>query len=123
MSSLIYLAGPITLPDPPSNTHFAIQIADALVSAGFTPFVPHLSTLWQTVKPHSHSWWIEYDLRVIDNCAIVVRIPGPSQGADIEVSYALQHGIPVLHLESQEPEEAVEKLTQLSRVGQVLAGL
>jgi len=123
VSSLIYLAGPITLPDPCSNTHFAIQIADALVSAGFTPFVPHLSTLWQTVLPHSHSWWIEYDLRVIDNCAIVVRIPGPSQGADIEVAYALQHGIPVLFLESDDPQESVDKLTQLARVGQVLAGL
>jgi hypothetical protein len=29
----------------------------------------------------------------------------------------------VLHLESQEPEEAVEKLTQLARVGRMMAGL
>lgn len=107
---MIYLSGPITIPDPCANTHFAVKIADALVSAGFTPFVPHLSTLWQHIQPHSHDWWIDYDLRIIDNCELVVRIPGESKGADIECAYAARNGIPVLHLETTDPSEAVFKL-------------
>ena len=43
---LIYVAAAYTEPDPVENTHAVIQIADALLDAGFTPLVPHLTLAW-----------------------------------------------------------------------------
>ena len=120
---LIYLSGPITKPDPCANCHQAVMIADALVNAGFTPFVPHLSTLWQHIKPHSWEWWINYDIRIIESCGIVVRIPGESRGADAECSFARRNGIPVLYLETDDPREAVHKLQDLKAAATLLVNL
>ena len=40
---LIYIAAPYTHDDPVANTHAVIRIADALLVAGFTPLIPHLT--------------------------------------------------------------------------------
>ena len=98
---MIYISGPITLPNPMHNTHTAIQLASRLLRLGFTPFVPHLSVLWDTVIPEKYEDWIAYDLRVIDRCDLVVRLPGVSRGADIEMDYAKEKGIAVLYLSDQ----------------------
>lgn len=104
---LIYLSGPITKPDPNANANAAIRIADALVEAGFTPIVPQLSVLWQTVQPHDWQWWIDYDLRIVESCDLIVRIPGESRGADFEMSHAYKLGKSHLYLDSTDPGCAV----------------
>ena len=94
---LVYLAMPYTHPDPIENTNRAIQAAELLISkkAGFTPYVPHLSLAWHLVYPHAVSFWYEYDLNILERCDCLLRLGGASEGADREVEYARQMGVPV----------------------------
>lgn len=42
MKPLVYVAGPITIPEPMANTHRAIKVAPELLDSGLVvPFVPH----------------------------------------------------------------------------------
>lgn len=45
MKPLVYVAGPITKPNPMSNTNAAMRVAETLIKQGVTPFVPHLTVL------------------------------------------------------------------------------
>jgi len=105
---MIYLAGPITRPDPMANAHTACNIATAMVDAGFTPFVPQCSIIWQTIQPRPWAWWLEYDFRILANCSLLMRIPGESQGADAEIKEAKRIGVPVVFLLTCDPQEAVD---------------
>jgi hypothetical protein len=90
-----------------TNAHSAIHIATALVDDGYTPFVPQTSILWEAITPKPWEWWIKYDLRVVGQCKLLLRIPGESKGADIECSHAKDLGIPIVFLSSTDPQEAV----------------
>lgn len=96
MRPLVYVAGPITSPDPMENTHEAIKVADRLLTEKFVvPFVPHLTVLWQMISPHGYEDWLAYDFDVIRHCDALLRIEGHSPGADREVVFAHERGIPV----------------------------
>lgn len=95
---LVYLAAPYTDPDPVANTHHAIRVASRLIDDGrVTPVVPHLTLLWQAVDPRPAEFWYAYDLEVLARCDIVLRLPGPSPGADNEVREAERLGLPVAY--------------------------
>lgn len=81
------------------NVRAAILAGDEVWKAGFTPFVPHLSHLWHTVSPHPYDDWLALDMEWLAVCDILVRLPGESAGADEEVEYARERGIPVMSLE------------------------
>lgn len=93
---LVYIAGPYTRPDPVSNTHIAIQVADEMMATGLvTPVVPHLSLTWHMVAPHDDvEWWYEYDLAILARCDALYRLPGESTGADAERRFAYDRGVP-----------------------------
>jgi hypothetical protein len=91
----IYLAGPITLGSMADNARVAIHDADRLMRAGHSPFVPHLSVFWQIVSGHEYERWLTYDFEWIKVCDALVRMPGESKGADREVAFARELGIPV----------------------------
>ncbi len=92
---LIYLAGPISKPNPMHNLHEAVQVASHLIAAGYTPYLPQLSVMHDAIRPETYEDWMAYDFRVIANCGLLVRLPGPSDGADREVIEANRLGIPV----------------------------
>ena len=92
---MVYIAGPYSHPDPVENTHRAIKVAEDLIARGFLPIIPHQSMLWQLVSPHPIRFWYDYDLDILERCDILYRIPGESKGADAEVKYAKDKGIPV----------------------------
>lgn len=91
----VYIAGPYTKPDPCVNTRQAILVADELLSKGLIPFVPHLSHFWHTLSPKSHREWLRYDLHWVRVCDCLLRLPGESTGADMEVEEANRQGIMV----------------------------
>ncbi len=91
----VYVAGPYTKGDVVVNVRKAIECADSLVRMGHEPFIPHLSHLWHTISPHEYTYWMDRDLAWLDVCDALVRIPGDSAGADKEMAYAHEHGIPV----------------------------
>ena len=95
---LVYLAAPYAIPDPPENTNKVIQIANLLVEDGVVwPLVPHLSLLWHLVTPRSVDFWYEYDLVLLARCDALMRLPGKSTGADAELVFAREHGMPIFH--------------------------
>ena len=100
----IYIAGPYTNPDPVQNTHNAIKTADALVEAGYDPYVPHLTLLWHMVSPHPLQFWYDHDMKWLEVCDAVLRLPGKSSGADAEVARATELGIPIYHNIDDLPE-------------------
>lgn len=98
---LVYIAGPITIPDPIWNTNKAILIADELYRTKIcVPLVPHANLVWHLICPHPVDYWYEYDMHILKRCEAVLRLPGKSVGADAEVVQAKQWGIPVFLLPS-----------------------
>jgi hypothetical protein len=91
----VYVAGPYSRPDPITNIHAAIKAADVLWAAGFAPVLPHLSGFWDVVSPHPYEEWLALDLAIMLGCNAVYRMPGESSGADKEVAFAQQRGIPI----------------------------
>jgi len=93
----VYIAGPYTHPDPVVNTHNAIMAGDEVARLGHIPFIPHLNIQWHIVCPHDSDFWCEYDLKWLELCDVLLRLPGKSYGADLEVQYARKRNIRVIY--------------------------
>jgi len=93
----VYIAAPYTIPDPVENTHKAIEMANKLILEGIFPIVPHLTLLWHAVTPFSSKFWYDYTLELMKRCDAVLRIPGESAGADLEIKTAQKLGMPVYY--------------------------
>ena len=93
----VFVAGPYTNPDPVVNTRKAVEAAERLLARDprITPYVPHLSMLWHLIAPHDLDFWYEFDLRWLEVCDCVLRLPGESNGAAAECAHAREKGIPV----------------------------
>ena len=88
MSVYVYIAGPYTQGDCCVNIGEAIKVAEQLVALGYIPYIPHLTHLWHLIHNHSLEFWYAYDKLWIPKCNCMIRIPGPSNGADREVEAA-----------------------------------
>lgn len=110
LQSLIYIAAAYTQPDPVENTHAVIKIADAMLDAGFTPLVPHLTLAWHLVSPKKYETWLAYDCQLLAHCDAVLRVPGFSSGATRETQFADAVGIPVIRPRSANPADCVAAL-------------
>jgi hypothetical protein len=92
---LLYVAGPYTRDDPVANTHRAVKVATALYErTPYVPVVPHLTLLWHLIDPQPVDHWYAYDLHLLARCDRIVRLPGPSTGADREMAEADRLRIP-----------------------------
>lgn len=95
---LVYIAGPYSNPDPVENTHATIKFADGVLASGLAiPVIPHLTMTWHLVSPKPYEAWLDYDLHLLSRCDALFRLPGDSSGADAEVAFADDRGIPVFH--------------------------
>lgn len=92
----VYVAGPISR-DPIGGARIAIQAAAALADAGLAPYVPQLCVLWELVSPRAYADWMGIGFAWLRKCDVVLRLPGESKGADLEVAEAERLGIPVFH--------------------------
>ena len=93
---LVYISGPYTIPEPISNTRKAMDAWNTLVEAGYIPIIPHATLFVNLVYEKSPDFWYEYDLHILARCDYLLRLPGYSRGADIEVKFALENNIPVV---------------------------
>ena len=93
----IYIAGPwSTSGEPGPNLHAAANAAAELLERGHFPFVPHTVWILHAVRPDVPiTKWIEWDLAWLQDCDALLRLPGKSRGADLEVALANEIGIPV----------------------------
>lgn len=95
MIARIYIAGPYTHGDTAINVRNAYSAANQLADLGFAPFVPHATHFWHMLFPRPYEFWLDLDNQFLPLCQAVLRIPGPSTGADKEVRLAERIGVPV----------------------------
>ena len=91
----VYVSAPYTNGDPEENVLRVLQVADKLLEMGYIPIVPHLSHYWHQVSPKPYETWLEIGRALLEGCDVLLRLPGESKGADLEIKYALKLGIPV----------------------------
>jgi nucleoside 2-deoxyribosyltransferase len=94
----IYIASPISQVTADLAVENAVDAAQKLVDDGrFAPWVPALTVAWEHLWPgkNDHDTWLAIDLPWVLVADAVLRLPGPSRGADTEVGFAQANGIPV----------------------------
>lgn len=97
MKKKAYVSGPYTKGDPCVNVHNAVMASNKLMDAGFVVFCPHLSHFWHSMTPRPYEDWMEIDLAFLPACDFLIRLPGDSKGADIEVAEARKAGLRVYY--------------------------
>lgn len=113
---LVYVAGPITKPDPLTNTHSGIMCATMLLDTGLiVPFSPHLTAFWEVIQPRPYEDWMQYDFEIIHRCDALYRMSGESAGADREVELASTLGIPVFNEEVHTEGRALRRLLEWAK--------
>ena len=96
MRPRIYISGPLTSSgNVTENIDRAMAAARALIDAGFAPFCPHLTYHVDPGEAIPHATWMAIELPWVSVADAVLRLPGESLGADIEVARAEEAGIPV----------------------------
>lgn len=93
----IYIASPYTPGDQAENVRRSLDVANWLWDNGFLPFCPLLSHFWHFLTPKPWGEWSTMMKMWVERCDAVLRLEGESDGADIEVEFALELGIPVFY--------------------------
>lgn len=116
MKPLVYLAGPITKPDPLTNARRAARVFSELLKSDLmTPYAPQLLMTAELLCPQDYEAWMAYDFEILRRCDGLFRMPGESNGADREVEFANQKGIPVFSNRDQLYEWAKSRLKKPRR--------
>lgn len=99
MPEIVFIAGPMASSgEPGENLHLAVKAAGSLARHGFLPVVPQLTWIMHAIMPEVEvNLWKEMALSWVDRCDLLLRLAGPSAGADDEVQRARHLGVPVYH--------------------------
>ena len=109
----VYIASPYTKGDVAVNVKLQLDTVDQLMTLGYAPFAPLYSHFQHMAHPRPYEDWISIDLEWVHACNVLLRLPGDSSGADGEVAYARELGIPVVF--------SVEELLEKFAPGKLLA--
>ena len=93
----IFISGPYTIGDVAINVRNAMNIANELINLGYAPYCPHLTHFLHMNNPQEYEKWLELDRIYLEVCDALLRIPGKSNGADLEVEHAKKFGIPIFY--------------------------
>jgi hypothetical protein len=96
MKTKVYIASPYTKGDVAVNVKRQIDTFDELMTLGYAPYAPLYSHFQHMVHPRPYQDWIAIDLEWVPACDVVLRLDGESSGADGEVAFARERGIPVM---------------------------
>lgn len=98
MSKLVYISGPITQGCQFRNIGVAMETFDMLMDTGIYSYCPHWTAFQQIHRPRLHREWLRFDIEaMLPRCNAVLRIEGPSDGADEECRVATRLGLPIFH--------------------------
>lgn len=95
MKKTLYIAGPYTQGLTSLNVNRAMHAAEAAQLKGYAVFLPHLYHYWNDLYPHGWDFWMEMSKAWLLRSNALLRIPGESRGADLEVKLAYKRKIPV----------------------------
>src|SRR5438132_9448642 len=96
----VYVAGPISIGDVQANVQKAMDLGETLIKLGYAPYIPHLD---MALAPKGlegterYERALDVDFSVISVCHALIRLPGESHGADREVKWAKEIGVPVYY--------------------------
>jgi hypothetical protein len=93
----IYIAGPMSQGDRLDNLTQALEAYRALVRMGYAPLCPQLTTFVGEIMSLDHATWLSLDLPWVAAADGVLRLFGPSKGADTEEAKAKEHNVPVFY--------------------------
>ena len=94
---LVYVAGPYTQGDREANVRENLRIASVLLDKGYAPYAPLLTHYQHEAFPRDPSDWLSLDLAWLARADCLLRTPGASRGADIEVAFCRDNGIPIFY--------------------------
>jgi hypothetical protein len=90
----IYIASPYSIGDLTANVRVQLDAFERIMNMGHLPFAPLLDHFQHIVHPRSdESWLYDYCLPWVERCDLILRLPGVSVGADLEVGHAIKHGV------------------------------
>lgn len=92
----VYLSGPISKGGKVENFKRFIAAQKRLIDAGFAVLNPGLSMAPEIADHCDHATWLENDLPWVEAADLLVRLPGESVGADMEVKAAIAAGVEVV---------------------------
>lgn len=119
----VYVAGAYSVPEPVANVATACRFGNWLIDAGYDVFVPHLNMLLHLMQPRTWDKWLEIDMRWLRSCDCLVRLPGESKGADLEVAHAKESLIPYCELPADNEKERMRLLDWLEDLAESKAVL
>jgi hypothetical protein len=93
----VYVAGPISQGDFDANIRSGLEAGRRLVDLGFSPFIPHFDSYLPRREELTWRDFLACDLAWVRTSQAILRLPGPSKGADLECRVARRHGIPIFH--------------------------
>lgn len=95
----VYIAGPMRgsgTTHSDENIQAGIAAYRRVLLAGHAPFCPHLNHYADPHYEHLRvEHWLYFDRAWISRCQALIRLPGASVGADQEVAWAREFGLPV----------------------------
>ncbi len=103
----IYIAAPDSKGDTVINVRNAILAGDKLLEMGHIPFIPHLTHFWHYISPKPWEVWLKIDQDWLVVCDALLRLPGESKGADLEVEMAKKLCLFIYYSVDEIPREKV----------------
>lgn len=119
----VFISSPYTLGDTCDNVRVQHDAFRALIDLGHIPFAPLLSHYQQMIHPMRWDEWIKWDLAWLEQCQVVLRLPGESKGADLECARAEELFLPVIRTREQLIEYLIDNEECQGYALKVLSGL
>ena len=93
----VFISAPYSQGDEAANVRAAIDASEQIRAAGHSPLCPHLSHFWHIIYPNTWEEWLRMDMEWLAVSDAVVRLPGDSVGAVMEVDKARELDIPIYY--------------------------
>lgn len=93
---LVYVSGPM-FGAMATNVSKACIVAGQLLDLGYAVELPHTSVVFEMISPHTAEEWLNHDFEKMRHCDAMLRLPGNSEGADLEEQWAKVIKLPVYH--------------------------
>ena len=115
--TVVYIASPMTHGYWVENFNRASDCAERLMQKGYSFFNPVPSYFHEIRHKHrSGEEWLQMDFGLIAVCDCLLRLPGKSEGADVEMDFAVRHDKPVFTSELELFAEMATTIEELEQV-------